>query len=473
MVETSERRAIAEARMGKPFAHKYRLKRLLGIGGMAAVYEASHRNGKRVALKLMHSRFGDSERQRKRFLREAYVANSIDHPGVVQVYDDGIDDTGAPFLVMELLSGETLAAMRKRNGGKLELDVVLDIAHQLLDILAAAHARGVIHRDIKPENLFWETSGRLRVLDFGVARSFEHVPGATVDTQASVLGTPAFMPPEQARGHWAEVDQTSDLWAVGATLFNLITGQFVHGEGTPNEQLGRSMSVPAPSLGTVTADLPPVFVEVVDRALRYEQNERWPDADSMQRALSPLCASRGIAARKHVPPTEEPRTRPGSGFTLATETGSFAASLLAQSRLRHAKVMALLLLGFIAAAGWLATMNASFARGPSSQLDARAAPIVGSAATSAVNNSIKPQSAPNAEVAADPASVASPSSVSAEVERKDDPRLEPQPKGNPDRARQVRAPARPAAPAPSTQSPTAGPQTEPTAPGPAFLDSRF
>lgn len=99
-----------------------------------------------------------------------------------------MDDTGAPYLVMELLSGETLAALRKRSGGRLALDIVLDITHQLLDVLSAAHARGVIHRDIKPENLFWESGGRLQVLDFGVARSFEHIPGSTVDTQASVLG---------------------------------------------------------------------------------------------------------------------------------------------------------------------------------------------------------------------------------------------------------------------------------------------
>jgi eukaryotic-like serine/threonine-protein kinase len=288
MAELRERWASAESRVGQRLAHKFRLDRLLGVGGMAAVYEATHRNGKRVALKVLHPSLCHSERQRKRFLREAYVANTIEHRGVVQVYDDGVDPSGAAYLVMELLSGETLAALQKRKGGTLELDRVLDIANQLLDVLSAAHARGAIHRDIKPENVFVESHGRIRVLDFGIARLFEHVPGSTVDTQAGVLGTPAFMPPEQARGHWDEVDQRSDVWAAGATLFTLVTGKFVHGGGTPNEQLGRAMSVPARSLRESAADLPDGFVEIVDRALRYDRSERWPAARSMQQALRAL-----------------------------------------------------------------------------------------------------------------------------------------------------------------------------------------
>jgi serine/threonine-protein kinase len=474
MVESSERRAIAEARVGKPFAHKYRLKRLVGLGGMAAVYEATHRNGKRVALKLMHSRFGDSERQRKRFLREAYVANSIEHPGVVQVFDDGIDDSGAPYLVMELLGGETLAGLRKRSGGKVELDLVLYIADQLLDVLAVAHARGVIHRDIKPENLFWESSSRLRVLDFGVARSFEHIPGSTVDTQASVLGTPAFMPPEQARGHWKDVDPTSDLWAVGATLFNLVTGQFVHGDGTPNEQLGRAMSLQARSLRDLAPDLPPAFIDAVDRALRYEQKERWPDARSMQRALSELRGSDTIGTAT-VELSLEPWAKTSSSFHAATETASFAASLAARSWRRHTRLLPLTLLALvIAIVGLRAAMPTLFARGPSARLDGRAGPGIGSAVTAALGTAGRNTSTPEAPTTStegDPVPLKT--AMQAEPQS---PR--PVAAGQKSHAlRSARAPtATPRASADPEQprkAPPADQTHEPAPTGPEFLDSRF
>jgi serine/threonine-protein kinase len=286
MSDREELRAAAQARLGTMIGGKFRLQRVLGIGGMAVVYAATHRNGKQVALKLLHPTLAVSERQRRRFLREAYVANTVEHPGVVQVHDDGIDADGTMYLVLELLEGQTLGALARLHGGKLDPARVLDLADQLLDVLAAAHARGVVHRDIKPDNLFVTTRGQLKVLDFGIARMFEQVPGATVETQhGSMLGTPAFMPQEQARGRWDEVDARSDLWAVGATMFTLLTGTYVHAAETANELLGKAMATPARSLGEIAPQLPTAVIDAVDKALRFEREQRWPDAKRMQHAL--------------------------------------------------------------------------------------------------------------------------------------------------------------------------------------------
>src|SRR5262249_12850382 len=152
---------------------KWRLDRLLGVGGMAAVYEATHRNKKRVAVKLLHAEFSQNADLRTRFLREGYAANVIEHPGAVSVLDDDVTDAGAAFLVMELLEGETLDQRWERMAGRLPAAEVFGFADQLLDVLAVAHTKGIVHRDIKPENLFVTREGTLKVLDFGIARVFE------------------------------------------------------------------------------------------------------------------------------------------------------------------------------------------------------------------------------------------------------------------------------------------------------------
>ncbi len=299
MGDRHELYTLAQARVGRLVNGKFRLLRLLGVGGTASVYEASHRNGKRVALKLLHASLGASPRQRKRFLREAYVANTVAHPGVVQIYDDGLDDDGTAFLVLELLSGRTAGALAREHAGKLPLERVLDLGDQVLDVLAAAHARGVVHRDIKPDNLFVTDDGLVKVLDFGVARLFEHIPGATIQTRdGSMLGTPAFMAQEQARGRWDEVDARTDLWALGATLFTLCSDQLVHHADTANEQLGKAMSMPARSLGSLDLELPERFVATVDRALAFDREARFADAASMQAALRGCFSDALLASRE-------------------------------------------------------------------------------------------------------------------------------------------------------------------------------
>jgi serine/threonine-protein kinase len=275
----------ARSRVGTVLNGKYRVDRLLGIGGMAAVYAATHlRNANRVAVKVLHRELSVERDLRARFLREGYAANTVDHPGTVRVADDEVADDGAVFLVMELLDGETLDARWERFGRRLRVGEVVTLMVELLDVLAAAHAKGIVHRDIKPENLFLCRDGRLKVLDFGVARLREASPTRT--KSGAVFGTPAFMPPEQALGRVREVDALSDLWAVGATAFSLLTGRFVHEGDTGEEMVVRAATTPVPPLGSIMVSVPPTIARVIDRALAFERRERWPSALDMKEALT-------------------------------------------------------------------------------------------------------------------------------------------------------------------------------------------
>ncbi|HMJ10318.1 MAG TPA: serine/threonine-protein kinase [Polyangiaceae bacterium] len=277
----------AKARVDTVLNGKWRLERMLGIGGMAAVYAAVHRNQNRVAIKMLHTELSVDDAVKTRFLREGYAANTVGHIGAVAVYDDDIGEDGAAFLVMELLQGETLEDRATRKGGRLEPGEVLQLTDQLLDVLAAAHERGILHRDIKPDNLFLTTTGQLKVLDFGIARLRE-LAGAATNMNTGVgtfMGTPAFMSPEQARGRWDDIDARSDIWSIGATMFALLSGQNVHDADTITDQLVLAATAPARSLGTVLPELPQPVIDLVDRALAYDKVQRWVSAHTMQLAV--------------------------------------------------------------------------------------------------------------------------------------------------------------------------------------------
>jgi hypothetical protein len=282
MTMAAEGHARELARVGRVLKDKWRLDALIGVGGMAAVYAATHRNQKRVAIKMLLPELAHDAQVRERFVREGYAANTIGHPGALSVLDDDVADEGLPFLVMEFLDGETVEARWERAGRRLELPEVLTIAAHVLDVLAAAHAKGVVHRDIKPENLFLLRTGGLKVLDFGIARVLEQ--RGTETRVGTVMGTPAFMSPEQALAKWDEVDGRTDLWAVGAMMFTLVSGEHVHEAGTGNEQLIKSATQPARSVGSVVKGLPRSAIALIDRALKFDRTARWPDARAMQEA---------------------------------------------------------------------------------------------------------------------------------------------------------------------------------------------
>ena len=294
-------RVEAQKRVGEVLNHKWTIDRLVDIGGMAAVFAATHRNGKKVAIKMLHKFIAAHEDVRERFLREGYVANQVDHPGAVSVLDDDITPDGAPFLVMELLDGDSLEQWMHNAGGILPLPDVLAIADQVLDVLAAFHARGVIHRDIKPGNLFITKPGLVKVLDFGLARLRDPKFAAAPTASGIVLGTASYMPPEQAQGKSDQVDTRSDIFAVGAVMFRALTGRTVHDAKGATERLFQAMKDRAPSLGIVAPHIPTWVVGVVDKALAFKKEDRWATAGDMRKAVRELFAQLKVEAQRVQP----------------------------------------------------------------------------------------------------------------------------------------------------------------------------
>ncbi|MBX3189055.1 MAG: protein kinase [Labilithrix sp.] len=283
MADTSQHRS--HKRVGSVVRGKYRVDGFLATGTMANVYAATHRNGSRVALKIMHAQLAEDPALCERFKREGYFANSIGHPGVVRAIDDDVTEDGCAFLVMELLEGETLDERRRRKGGKLPLGWVLGVADSLLDILAAAHEREVVHRDLKPDNVFVTKDGDVKILDFGVARWNDGKSSSDMTGVGMVLGTPAYMPPEQALGRREDVDVQSDIWAVGATLFVVLSGEPVHAGGDAKSKLIATARTQARALRDVAPEVPRSVAQVIDRALMFHKVDRWPDAHAMREAL--------------------------------------------------------------------------------------------------------------------------------------------------------------------------------------------
>ncbi len=254
---------------------------------MAVVYAATHRNQKQVAIKMLHAELSLREDVRQRFLREGYAANSVKHAGALAVLDDDSAEDGSAFLVMELLEGAPVDELWERWDHRFPLEQVLAIGDRLLEVLAAAHERGIVHRDIKPANLFVTREGSLKVLDFGIARVRDAAASSANATGTGMLlGTPAFMSPEQAFAKASEIDEQTDLWAVGATLFTLASGRTVHEGETASEIVIHTATKPARSLGTVAPDLPPRAVSVIDRALAFAKSDRWASAAAMRRAVT-------------------------------------------------------------------------------------------------------------------------------------------------------------------------------------------
>jgi len=313
--ESSATLREARSRVGTTLNDKWTLESLLGLGGMGAVYAGLHRNGARAAVKVLHHSLAKHTGVRARFLREGYAANRVDHPGVVKVLDDDVvaggPDAGTAYLVMELLDGESLETRRHRGLALSERDFLL-AADAVLDVLEVAHRSGVVHRDIKPDNLFITGAGdgqaRVRVLDFGLARMLE---GRPMTVFGVAIGTPPFMSPEQAAGRNDEVDGRTDLFALAASGFRLLTGRRIHEGSTPIELVQKMAGLPAPRVQTVAPGMSDVVARVLDRALEFRRDDRYESAAAMRadvrRALSvaPLGSpARALVDGSHAPSIE-------------------------------------------------------------------------------------------------------------------------------------------------------------------------
>ena len=210
--------ALGQDALGERVLGKWRLDRLIGIGGMAAVFEATHPNGNRVAIKILHPDLAGFDEIRERFLAEGYAANRVAHPGAVTVRDEGTTEDGAVFLVMDLLRGQTLAERLEPSSEPLSVGPRSRLPRSCSRCWRTHTTAASCTATSSPENIFLTNEGRVRLLDFGIARI--ETARRSHETQAgTTLGTPAFMPPEQALGRWDALDGRSDLWSLGATMY--------------------------------------------------------------------------------------------------------------------------------------------------------------------------------------------------------------------------------------------------------------
>jgi serine/threonine protein kinase len=279
--------AVAADQAGRILGGKYRLLGLLGSGGMGTVREALQLDlSRNVAIKLLHDRYATDPVVVGRFRQEAQAAAAIGHPNIVQVIEFHAASSEPPFLVMERLFGVSLRELIATER-RLPARRVAFIAAQVLSALGAAHARGIIHRDVKPANIFVCTGTALRdfvkVLDFGVAKLLES--GAPLTAAGAIVGTVAYMPPEQARGEL--VDGRADVYAVGACVYHALTGRRPF-EGDSIVDLLYAIAKLSPrSILSLRPDVDPRLAEVVDRALAKDPDARWQSAEEMRDALAP------------------------------------------------------------------------------------------------------------------------------------------------------------------------------------------
>jgi tRNA A-37 threonylcarbamoyl transferase component Bud32 len=324
--------------VGAVIADTYTIEGLIGRGGMGAVFVASHVRlpGKKVAIKVLHPDVADAE-SLARFRREAEIASRLGHPNIVEVHDWNQLPDGTPYLVLEFLAGESLAERLAR--GPLPLDEVIPILRQVGSALAAAHRSGVIHRDLKPANIFLipqeEGPPRAKVLDFGISKIHGSGTVKTQDTQ--MLGTPQYMAPEQATGKHAEVDARTDVFALGAVLYELLTGQAVFGGATIPEVVFKVVFEPAPPIAALAPDLPPAVAQAIDRALAKKADDRWPDMASFVEAVTgaPLTTSRApipSAVRAAAAPLTPAKQSTNDAFAATVGSGDHGAALATAAR---------------------------------------------------------------------------------------------------------------------------------------------
>ncbi|MCA9586618.1 MAG: serine/threonine protein kinase [Myxococcales bacterium] len=257
--------------VGDVVAGRWRIDRELADGPISTTYSATHRNGRNVSLKVLHRRLSGDRASCERLLREAYLANSVDHPSMVRVLDDGATDAGEVYLVLEHLDGVNLETARLARGGTLPLGDVVRLGALLFDALHHVHQADIVHRDLRPSSLFSTASGELKLLDFGSA-CFADRQGRLTDAHS--IGSPAFMAPEQALSGTAAAGDLADQWSAAATLFTLLTGRTVHDFGASKNHRILAATRSAPSMMTF-AEIPPGLAAVLDRCLAFLPDDRF------------------------------------------------------------------------------------------------------------------------------------------------------------------------------------------------------
>ncbi len=306
----------------------------LGAGGMGEVYRARdtrlHRD---VAIKVLPGAIGGDaggervseppEARLRRFEQEARALAALSHPSILAIYDTG-DHRGVPFLVTELVEGQTVRRALEPPGTRVPVRRAVDIALQIAQALAAAHARGILHRDLKPENVIVSSDGRVKVLDFGLARLVDHDAQQAIASTAAgtspgtALGTPGYMAPEQMRGQ--AVDARADLFSLGCVLYELVAGRRAFGGETGADAMSAVLKDDPPELGSGRSDVPPALERIIHRCLEKDPAARFQGAADLAFAIQTLTGS--TSARTAV--ADEPR--PPGGMALR-ERAAWAAAV--------------------------------------------------------------------------------------------------------------------------------------------------
>jgi serine/threonine protein kinase len=342
---------VASHWVGKTLGERYRIERLLGQGGMSAVYKAVDPNLRReVAVKIIHSYLSDNPEFVRRFEEEAAAVAQLRHPNIVQVYDFN-HDQGTYYMVMEFVAGETLQERLRRlnaNGIRLPYAEAIRYILHITEAVDYAHRRNMIHRDIKPANIMLDLNGQAILMDFGIAKI---VGGQQHTATGAVIGTALYMSPEQVRGD--HIDHRSDIYSIGVTLFEMIHGRPPFEADSNMSLMMMHMNDPVPDLRQLQPDVPEPVVRVVERCLEKDPNRRYQSAAEMAGALKKVLADlQGLAAGTSAPgvvqvysPTirqssmhqmeasgpsavplgTDPKLSPGTTATGAPSTGSLAA----------------------------------------------------------------------------------------------------------------------------------------------------
>lgn len=269
---------------GTVMSGRYRLTRLIATGGMGAVYQAvDQKDGRDVALKLLHPDLTEERDVRRRFRRESSVLRALDHPSIVRIFDVGTDDEELLFTVIELLVGETLLERLEREG-PLDVSALAPIVQGIASGLGAAHAHGVIHGDLKPANVFLvnEPEGQVvKLLDFGLSK----VLGLERLTQTGeLIGTPAYMAPELLTGK-GELDERIDTYALGVILYQCLAGRPPFEGKVPGKLMMDIVMSTAPALRDLNPSVPEDVASVIAQAMSKERGDRFGNAEALARAF--------------------------------------------------------------------------------------------------------------------------------------------------------------------------------------------
>ena len=317
-------------------ANRYRIERKLGEGGMSAVYEAKHvKLHRSFAIKVLLPTLIDNEEAVKRFEREAEMLSGLNHPNVVEITDWDYLPDGTPAMVLEYLHGATMRVRLSR--GALPWDVIGKLGDQVMSALTLAHRNGITHRDLKPDNIFIAIDDvgeeHAKLLDFGVSK----LRGVgTMTGVFNMLGTPGYMSPEQASGRSDEVGPATDVWAMGAILYELATGRAAFQGESLADTLMRITSRPPDPIAAFRNDAPPLFVDLVARAMSLDPAKRIMDIESLRaglrEALDPRNSMRtltppaGSIPLTGMMPAPKPHTRELARMAMATPNNPMIAT---------------------------------------------------------------------------------------------------------------------------------------------------